>query len=453
MSYHKNVLLVEDDLALQEALVDTLELNGYKVRTADSAEQALLAVQEQIPGLILSDVQLGGISGLQLLTSLQRQGYDIPVIMMTAYAQVDDAVKAMRIGAVDYLSKPFATEQLLELLTRYAPRPSVDMVRPVVGDKSSEDLLRLTQRVASTDATVMITGPSGSGKEVLAQFIHHSSNRHDGPFIAINCAAIPENMLEATLFGYEKGAFTGAVQSCVGKFEQANGGTILLDEITEMDLGLQAKILRVIQERHVERLGSRKEIKLDVRIIATSNRDLRDAVAAGIFREDLYYRLNVFPINWKALAERPGDILPLTEHLLARHCSRAATELPSLSMQARKKLLQYSWPGNVRELENVVQRALIMHLDGRIEAEDIMLDDRFQSFDQQHTGAVIPEQVLPGDKDNLGNELKIQEQQIILDTLEKYSGKRNKVAEALGISPRTLRYKLAKMREDGIALP
>lgn len=453
MSHHKNILLVEDDLALQEALVDTLELNGYKVRTADSAEQALLTVQQQIPSLILSDVQLGGLSGLQLLSSLQRQGYDIPVIMMTAYAHVDDAVKAMRMGAVDYLSKPFATDQLLELLERYAPPPSIDLVRPVVGDKSSEDLLRLTQRVATTDATVMITGPSGSGKEVLAQFIHHCSVRRDGPFVAINCAAIPENMLEATLFGYEKGAFTGAVQSCVGKFEQANGGTLLLDEITEMDLGLQAKILRVIQERHVERLGSRKEIKLDVRIVATSNRDLREAVASGIFREDLYYRLNVFPLNWKSLAERPGDILPLTEHLLERHCSRAGTELPSLNMQARKKLIQYAWPGNVRELENVVQRALIMHVDGRIEAEDIILDERFQAFDIQKTGAVFPEQVLPSDKDNLGNELKIQEQQIILDTLEKFSGKRNKVADALGISPRTLRYKLAKMREDGITLP
>ncbi len=453
MSHHKNILLVEDDLALQEALVDTLELNGFKVRTADSAEEALLKVQEQIPGLILSDVQLGGISGLQLLTSLQRQGYDIPVIMMTAYAQVDDAVKAMRMGAVDYLSKPFATEQLLKLLERYAPPPSIDLVRPIVGDKSSEDLLRLTQRVASTDATVMITGPSGAGKEVLAQFIHHSSTRRDGPFVAINCAAIPENMLEATLFGYEKGAFTGAVQSCVGKFEQANGGTLLLDEITEMDLGLQTKILRVIQERHVERLGSRKEIKLDVRIIATSNRDLREAVESGIFREDLYYRLNVFPLNWKSLAERPGDILPLTEHLLERHCSRSGTELPSLTMQARKKLVQYTWPGNVRELENVVQRAIIMHINGRIEADDIILDQHFQAFDMKNTGAVIPEQVLPGDKARLGNELKVQEQQIILDTLEKYSGKRNQVAEALGISPRTLRYKLAKMREEGIALP
>lgn len=453
MSHHKSILLVEDDLALQEALVDTLDLNGYKVRTANSAEDALVAVQKQMPGLILSDVQLGGISGIQLLASLQRQGYEIPVIMMTAYAQVDDAVKAMQMGAIDYLSKPFATDELLELVARHAPRVELDIVRPVVGDAASEELLRLAQRVASTEATVMVTGPSGSGKEVLAQYIHSMSTRSDAPFVAINCAAIPENMLEATLFGYEKGAFTGAIQSCVGKFEQANGGTLLLDEITEMDLGLQAKILRVIQERKVERLGSRKEIDLDIRIIATSNRNVQEAVAQGIFREDLYYRLNVFPLNWAALAERPGDILPLTEHLLERHCARAGAAMPNLSMEARKKLLQYHWPGNVRELENVVQRALIMHLNGCIEPEDIMLDGRFQTFDQQQSHATIPEQVLPGDTDRLGNELKMQEQEIILDTLSKFSGKRGKTADALGISPRTLRYKLAKMREDGITIP
>lgn len=457
MSHNRNILLVEDDQALQEALVDTLELNGYIVRTADSAEQALLALKEQIPGLILSDVQLGGISGLQLLSSLHRQGYDVPVIMMTAYAQVDDAVKAMRMGAVDYLSKPFATDQLLELIARYAPKITLNPERPVVGDSSSEDLLRLAQRVAQADATVMVTGPSGSGKEVLAQYIHHVSGRCNGPFVAINCAAIPENMLEATLFGYEKGAFTGAVQSCVGKFEQANGGTLLLDEITEMDLGLQAKLLRVLQERRVERLGSRKEIILDVRIIATSNRDLREAVTSGAFREDLYYRLNVFPLNWKPLVERPGDVLPLAEHLLARHCSRAGIEQPVLTLAAQRKMTQYAWPGNVRELENVIQRALIMHVDGHIEADDIMLDDRFTAFDRQAGPEVIPEQVLRtetavGD-DKLGNELKQQEQQIILETLSRFSGKRKKVAEVLGISPRTLRYKLARMREQGIQLP
>ncbi|WP_113908320.1 sigma-54-dependent transcriptional regulator [Aliidiomarina celeris] len=451
MTHNRSVLLVEDDRALREALTDTLELNDYKVRTAESVEQALLAVKEQIPGIILSDVQLGALSGLQLLSSLQRQGYEIPVIMMTAYAQVDDAVKAMRMGAVDYLSKPFEMSQLFDLIERYAPKVNGLQIKPVVGDASSEELLRLSQRVAATDATVMVTGPSGSGKEVLAQYIHTSSPRADGPFVAINCAAIPENMLEATLFGYEKGAFTGAVQSCVGKFEQANGGTLLLDEITEMDLGLQAKLLRVLQERRVERLGGRKEIVLDVRIIATSNRDLREAVQSGVFREDLYYRLNVFPLAWKPLAERPGDIMPLAEHLLERHAGKIGIEKPVFTLAAQRKLTCYSWPGNVRELENVIQRALIMHVQQKIDDQDIMLDDRFNAIDALASPAIMPEQVLPEDK--LGNELKAQEQQIILETLEKYSGKRKRVAEVLGISPRTLRYKLARMREQGVALP
>src|SRR5690554_4441301 len=452
MSHHKNILLVEDDLALQEALVDTLELNGYKVRTADSAEQALLTVQQQIPSLILSDVQLGGLSGLQLLSSLQRQGYDIPVIMMTAYAHVDDAVKAMRMGAVDYLSKPFATDQLLELLERYAPRPSIDLVRPVVGDKSSEDLLRLTQRVATTDATVMITGPSGSGKEVLAQFIHHCSVRRDGPFVAINCAAIPENMLEATLFGYEKGAFTGAVQSCVGKFEQANGGTLLLDEITEMDLGLQAKILRVIQERHVERLGSRKEIKLDVRIVATSNRDLREAVASGIFREDLYYRLNVFPLEIPPLRERPADVLPLARHFLVRHAA-AMRRSAHLAQDAVELLADHAWPGNVRELENTMQRALILAPGDHIDAATLALclpagDGSLPVIAALPTSAANAA-VSAAQTEARPDNMKELERAHILSTLRAVGGSRKRAVERLGISERTLRYKLQQYRAEG----
>lgn len=453
MRHNKNIILVEDDLALQEALVDTLELHGFKVRVADHAEKALLLVKEQIPGIILSDVQLGGMSGIDLLRSLESQGYDIPVIMMTAYAQIEDAVIAMRHGAVDYLSKPFKSEHVIELLKKHAPLVQGMSDKPIVGDPSSQEFLALAERVAATPATVMITGPSGSGKEVLARYIHQQSQRADGPFIAINCAAIPENMLEATLFGYEKGAFTGAVQSCVGKFEQANGGTLLLDEITEMDISLQAKLLRVLQERRVERLGGRKEIPIDVRVLATSNRDVKEAVAQQQFREDLYYRLNVFPLTWKALAQRSGDILPLAEYLLKKHIQIAGSKRVDFDLSAKKKLMAYSWPGNVRELENVVQRALILHTGDSINEDAILLDGHLQHFDQQQTDAIFPEQVLPGDKDNLGNELKQQEQQIILAALYQYQGKRGQVAEALGISPRTLRYKIAKMRDEGIAIP
>jgi two-component system response regulator FlrC len=290
----------------------------------------------------------------------------------------------------------------------------------------------------------MVLGPSGSGKEVLARYIHQQSPRHAGPFIAINCAAIPENMLESTLFGYEKGAFTGAIAACPGKFEQAQHGTILLDEISEMDLNLQAKLLRVLQEREVERLGSRKTIKLDVRVIATSNRDLKKAVQDGLFREDLYYRLNVFPLRWTALWERPGDILPLAEHLLALHASQMGLPTPQLSEDARERLMAHPWPGNVRELDNVVQRALILCPEGLIGCEHLILEETDEEL-------VRPLERLSGE--GLGGELKQQEHQIILDTLQDCNGSRKAVADRLGISPRTLRYKLAQMREAGIDLP
>ncbi|RUO31278.1 sigma-54-dependent transcriptional regulator [Aliidiomarina soli] len=466
MTDDRQILIVEDDKNLQEAIVDTLELEGFNCVTADSAEQALLTLKDEAIDMVISDVQMPGLSGLQLLQSMQSQGLVIPTLMMTAYAKVDDAVIAMRAGALDYLSKPFSTERLLELVSRYLPPRSTTKGQPVVGDSYSEQMLKLAKRVANTDATVMITGPSGSGKEVLSQYIHQQSARSEGPFIAINCAAIPENMLEATLFGYEKGAFTGAVQAMPGKFEQAQGGTLLLDEITEMDLALQSKLLRVLQERQVERLGGRKTIELNVRIIATSNRDLKAAVADGVFREDLYYRLNVFPLSWRPLQDRAGDIIPLAEHLLSRHCERAGQIAPVLTDCARRKMQNYSWPGNVRELENVIQRALILFTDGEIKADDLLLDDSYADEAPTATSEVqeraaqsgltadsLADPVDRATPERLGSELKQQEQQIILDALNRCNGKRKDVAEQLGISARTLRYKLAQMRDQGIDLP
>lgn len=460
MSDERQILIVEDDKNLQEAIVDTLELEGFNCITADSAEEALLRLKEEPVDMVISDVQMPGLSGLQLLQSMQRQGLVIPTLMMTAYAKVDDAVIAMRAGALDYLSKPFSTERLLELVNRYLPAQTSTKGQPVVGDSYSEQMLKLAKRVASTDATVMITGPSGSGKEVLSQYIHQQSARRNGPFVAINCAAIPENMLEATLFGYEKGAFTGAVQATPGKFELAQGGTLLLDEITEMDLSLQSKLLRVLQERQVERLGGRKTIELDVRVVATSNRDLKAAVADGIFREDLYYRLNVFPLSWRPLQERSGDIIPLAEHLLARHSERSGIIAPHFTDAAKRKMQAYSWPGNVRELENVIQRALILHVNGEIDSDDLLLDDVFETASERPAAAAEPAAELfvesnesGSTPERLGNELKQQEFQIILDALQRCNGKRKDVAEQLGISARTLRYKLAQMREQGIDIP
>lgn len=444
---HSTILIVEDDAGLREALKDTLLLADYRVVAAESAEDALIQLSSTKVDLVVSDIQMGEMNGLTLLKNIKNRYPQLPVLLMTAYATIDDAVQAMREGATDYLSKPFAPEVLLNLVSRYAPAQKVESRTPIVADPSSLKLLELSRKVASTEATVMVLGPSGSGKEVLSRYIHDQSDRANEAFVAINCAAIPENMLEATLFGYEKGAFTGAVQACPGKFEQAQGGTILLDEITEMDLALQAKLLRVLQEKEVERLGGRKTIALDVRVIATSNRDLRQAVEAGDFREDLYYRLNVFPIVWMPLSQRPGDIVPLAQHLISRHGKQQQNSI-KLSAAARNKLIQYDWPGNVRELENVIQRALILCDGDVIDSSDLMIDMAATLASHQMNNEVVPE-----DDSKLGSELRHQEHQIILDTLQLCNGKRKDVAEKLGISPRTLRYKLARMREEGIDVP
>ncbi|MFC3095051.1 sigma-54-dependent Fis family transcriptional regulator [Alteromonas sediminis] len=442
------LLIVEDDAGLRDALCDTLLLANYKVVASESAESAMVELGRQHIDLVISDIQMEGMNGLSLLKNIKAKDKAIPVILMTAYAKIDDAVQAMRDGAIDYLSKPFAPEVLINLVERYAPAQQVASTKPVVADETSLQLLQLARKVAKTEATVMVLGPSGSGKEVISRYVHDMSPRAEHPFVAINCAAIPENMLEATLFGYEKGAFTGAVQACPGKFEQAQNGTLLLDEITEMDLALQAKLLRVLQEREVERLGARKTIDLNVRVIATSNRDLRQAVAEGSFREDLYYRLNVFPLIWRPLSQRQGDILPLAEHLISRHSAIQNTTPAQLSAAARNKLLQHEWPGNVRELDNVIQRALILSENGTIESNDLLLetDTAWHSAPAHEDKGEEPDSLL-------GSELRQQEHQIILDTLQLCNGKRKDVAEKLGISPRTLRYKLAKMRESGIDVP
>jgi len=445
MTEHK-ILVVEDDAGLREALVDTLSLAGYECVEADSGEAALLQLKNHSVDIVVSDVQMGGMSGLSLLKSIKNQQANLPVLLMTAYGTIDDAVQAMQDGACNYIAKPFAPQVLLNMVSQYIPPKTVNKNDPIVADPRSLELLTLAKKVASTDASVMILGPSGSGKEVLAQYVHNHSKRSAESFIAINCAAIPENMLEATLFGYEKGAFTGAIQACPGKFEQAQGGTILLDEITEMDLGLQAKILRVLQEREVERLGGRKTISLDVRVIATSNRNLKDAVNDGAFREDLYYRLNVFPLSWLPLAQRVDDIFVLAQHLVSRHCQKNGESIPEFSGAARSKLNAYHWPGNVRELDNVIQRALILHTNELIDAGDLLIEN----FD---TALVTEPETVAVSDDKLGSELKLQEHQIILDTLQACHGSRKDVAERLGISPRTLRYKIAKMRDSGIEIP
>ncbi len=439
-----DVLVVEDDAGLREAICDMLELNkiSYKdVENGQVAEQFLLANEVS---LVLSDVQMSPGNGYELLASIQKKKLNIPVILMTAYGSIPQAVDAIQAGAADYLVKPFEVNSLLNTLKKQMIKPGASNEEPVAVDPTSIDTLKIASRVAKTEATVLLNGESGVGKEVYSRYIHLHSERKSRPFIAINCAAIPENMLEAALFGYEKGAFTGAVKSSIGKFEQAQGGTLLLDEITEMDLGLQAKILRVIQEKEVERLGSSKIINLDVRIIATSNRDLKTEVTEKRFREDLYYRLNVFPITIPPLRQRPGDIIPLAQKILEQY-SRAAGQKIQISQAACEVLSQHRWSGNVRELDNVIQRALILKQGNEINADDIMIE----SAPLDSTISQLNMNSSTDDSGILHNDLRDRETEVIIETLRGFKGSRKKTAEKLGISPRTLRYKLARLRDTG----
>jgi len=474
-----SLLVVEDDAALREAIIDTLSLSGINTDEVSSAESAIEFLKHKTPDMVLSDISMGELSGFDLLNHIKRHYPSLPVVLMTAYGEVEKAVQAIQQGAMDYLVKPFEVDVLLETVNQFRAQQSLtgQELAPVASDPSTVALFKLASQVANSDATVLISGESGTGKEVLARFIHQNSDRKDGPFVAINCAAIPENMLESTLFGYEKGAFTGAYNSMPGKFEQAEGGTILLDEISEMDLALQAKILRVLQEREVERLGGRKTIHLDVRVLATTNRNLLDYVNEKKFREDLYYRLSVFPLQWKALRDRPLDIIPLAERLLLKHAKKQGKVRVIFDESAKTRLIAHTWPGNVRELDNVVQRALIIQRGNQVTASDIVIQDIAPSMSvTSQAGNSQPfltptESHLAGPlgasdstpvsdlsvvmnshiEDGLGDSLKQREYTLILDALKTERNKKQ-AAEKLGISPRTLRYKMAKMREEGIDL-
>lgn len=442
-----DVLIIEDDVSFQKALKNSLKKEGYTSLSVGSAEQGLKALESNMARLIISDIKMDQLSGLQLLTQLKSTFPNLPVLMMTAYGTVESAVEAIKSGASDFLMKPFDIKALIKsveqniapLETTYGELPS--------NDSCMKDIVAMAGRVAKSEATVLIQGESGTGKEVISRFIHKNSNRNKQPFIAINCAAIPENMLEAMLFGYEKGAFTGATQGAPGKFELAQGGTLLLDEISEMNISLQAKLLRVLQEKEVERLGGRKTIKLDVRVLATTNRNLREFVEEGKFREDLLYRINVFPIIVPPLRDRKSDIMSLAKTMVARHYL-GESSVPSISREAKVLLENHAWQGNVRELENVIQRALIMMAGTEIKSGDLI----FELGETKNPPAASAERDIPvGDKLNDG--VKAVEDRLILDTLVTSNGSRKNTAERLGISARTLRYKIARMRNAGVEIP
>jgi two-component system response regulator FlrC len=452
MSQPLNILVVEDDPALRDALCLTLECAGHQVLGAADGPAALHLVGREAFNLVVSDLRMQPMDGIELLKNLRAGEPHLPVLLMTAFGDVDKAVAAMKSGACDFLLKPFEPKTLLEHVERHAALPpqAEDLV---VADARTRSLLALAARVAKTDATVLLTGESGTGKEVFARYIHAQSSRAAAPFVAINCAAIPENLLEATLFGHEKGSFTGAQFASAGKFEQAQGGTLLLDEISEMPLALQAKLLRVLQEREVERVGGRKPIELNIRVLATSNRDMAKEVAAGRFREDLYYRLNVFPLRIPALRERPADIVPLARHFAAAYGSPAAR----FAAAAEALLAAHAWPGNVRELENAVQRALILAGGDAVEAEHLQLSLRFAVPPEMPAMPAAGESIRPepasapaATRALASSNMKDLERQHILDTLSAVGGSRKRAVELLGISERTLRYKLQQYRTAGV---
>ncbi|MBS3934967.1 MAG: sigma-54-dependent Fis family transcriptional regulator, partial [Sulfuritalea sp.] len=443
----------------------TLEAAGHAVTGADGGPAALALIERQDFHMVISDLRMSPLDGLQLLGEIRQRRPGLPVLLMTAFGDVDKAVAAMRGGACDFMLKPFEPRALLDQVERYAMAPAVEGV--IAADPRTREILLLAARVARTDATVLLTGESGTGKEVFARAIHDRSARGKGPFVAINCAAIPDTLLEATLFGYEKGAFTGAQGAQAGKFEQAGGGTLLLDEISEMPLALQAKLLRVLQEREVERVGGKKPTPIDIRVLATSNRDMAAEVKAGRFREDLFYRLNVFPLAIPALRERPGDIAPLAEHFVALHGARLG-RAARLSPAAAAILAAHAWPGNVRELENALQRALILAPGDVIEAAHLSLPapGGLPEAAPAPFSPAAPVQAEPPPRAAAAAtfsapagqpivaaagpaNMKELERQHILETLARVGGSRKRAIALLGISERALRYKLAQYREAG----
>ena len=462
MSEKLNVLVVEDDDALRDALQITLEAAGHDVCSVDGGPAALGALQNKTFNMVVSDLRMSPMDGLTLLDRIRASHPGLPVLLMTAFGDVDKAVAAMRGGACDFMLKPFEPRVLIDQIARYAtpPTPAAGVIAV---DARTRATLLLAARVARTDATVLLTGESGVGKEVFARYIHDQSARAKGIFVAINCAAIPDTLLEATLFGYEKGAFTGALTAQAGKFEQANGGTLLLDEVSEMPLGLQAKLLRVLQEREVERVGGKKPVPLDIRILATSNRDMAGEVRTGRFREDLFYRLNVFPLEIPPLRERPDDIVPLARKILAQMAA-AARRAAGFSAAAEARLQAHGWRGNVRELENVVQRALILEPGEVIEADGLHLDFKPPA---PSPAAPMATDVPSGTAETVATcalgktvvdlpgaaaappDMKTLERLHIQETLASVGGSRKKAVAILGISERTLRYKLNQYRAEG----
>lgn len=444
----RGILVVEDDEQLQTALAKVLSQHGYDVTVAKDGYEGLEHVERNAPWLVLTDLSLPGKGGMDFLREVRTQGYHMPVVVMTAYGGVDVAVEALKYGATEFLQKPFPIDRLEKIIQqldddRSEPSLMTNRVQKqtthgepregfLTQDPKVLQTLKMLDMIAGSSATILIQGESGTGKEVLARHIHRKSTRAHQPFVAINCAALPEGLLESELFGYEKGAFTGALTRRAGKFELAHHGTLLLDEIGEMSLGLQAKLLRVLQEREVDRLGSRQPIPVDVRVIVTTNRNLAQEVQAGRFREDVYYRLSVMPFTIPPLRDRPVDIQLLAEHFSHRSFLRNQRSWNGISDEAMKYLKNRPWRGNVRELENVIERGVLLANNGPLQVEHFQFDEPALTSGPTHapTGTIWE-----------------MERDLILRTLEAHNANRTHAARTLGISIRTLRNKLREYRE------
>ena len=446
----KRILVVEDEEKLRRVIELQLASSGFDVDKAATAEEGLKIVDRA--DLILTDLRLPGMDGVQLLSLIRRQNANVPVVIMTAYGSVETAVESMKAGATDFLLKPFSLDHLMQVvykaLEMRALRDENRQLKEELGrryeydniigrSEAMQEIFATIERVAPTRATVLLAGESGVGKDLIARAIHFHSPRRDRPLVKINCSALPENLMESELFGYEKGAFTGAVGSKPGKFEQADTGTVFLDEIGDVPAAVQVKLLRILQEREFERLGSNVTRHIDVRVIAATNQDLRAALEQGTFREDLYYRLNVVPMNIPPLRERKQDIPFLANHFLRKLAPDSDHVVEGISDAAMEKLVGYHWPGNVRELENVIERALILCRGNQLEADDIKLEmaPRSRPAGDSNQHHFLPE----------GLTLDQYEQELIKEALRRADGNKSQAARLLGLTRNALRYRLTQM--------
>ncbi|MDW7645317.1 MAG: sigma-54 dependent transcriptional regulator [Desulfuromonadales bacterium] len=446
------ILVVDDEHLIRWSLEQNLRKQGYDVGTAASGEEALKAVQDDAPDLILLDIQLPGINGLDVLQKVKELDDEIIVIMVTALGVLETAVQAMRMGAFDYVNKPFNLDELAIVINKALETGDLKKevanlrtvhshkfgVSQIIGSsRHMKNVLAMVEKIARSDAsTVLIQGESGTGKELIAKAIHYESARADKPFMAINCAAVPETLLESELMGHEKGAFTDAKMLKKGLFELADGGTIFLDEIGDMEPGMQAKLLRVLEERSFRRVGGTKDIRVDVRIISATNKDLLKAIEEGIFRNDLYYRIQVIPIYLPALRERKDDIIPLTEHFVSHFNREFGKSVKGISKMAEKFLLEYGWPGNIRELKNVIERAIILEND-----ETLLLEHLPQEIVAKATTGSGPMNFrIPPE----GVDIEEVERELIRQALEVVEGNQSKAAKLLHLGIDAFRYRMKK---------